>query len=41
LEESNIVSFALWSVITAIIIGVTGFSYKAYLRRNKNETTPS
>ena len=32
------VSFA---AITAIIIGVTGFTYKAYLRRNKNETTSS
>ncbi|MDH3618018.1 MAG: hypothetical protein OES14_04880 [Nitrosopumilus sp.] len=41
MEESNIVSFALWSVITAIIIGVTSLSYRAYRRRSKNETPAS
>jgi hypothetical protein len=41
MEEYNVVSFALWSVVTAIIMGVVGFSYKAYLRRNKNETSAS
>lgn len=41
MEEYNVVSFALWSVITAIIMGVVGFSYKSYLRRNKNETSAS
>ncbi|MDH3677481.1 MAG: hypothetical protein OEQ12_04180 [Nitrosopumilus sp.] len=41
MEEPNIVSFVAWSIITAIIMGITGFSYQAYLRRNKNETTSS
>ncbi|MFZ8937705.1 MAG: hypothetical protein ACO2Y5_05575 [Nitrosopumilaceae archaeon] len=41
MEESNIVSFVAWSVITAIIVGVTGLSYRAYLRRNKNANPTS
>ncbi|MFB5633525.1 MAG: hypothetical protein ACE5SV_01550 [Candidatus Nitrosomaritimum aestuariumsis] len=41
MEESNIVSFIAWSVITAIIMGIAGLSYRAYLRRNKNANPPS
>ncbi|MEK6865129.1 MAG: hypothetical protein AABX06_01470 [Thermoproteota archaeon] len=41
MAESDIASFVLWSVITAILMGITGFSYKSYNRRRKNEITPS
>ncbi|MGD2106176.1 MAG: hypothetical protein PVH93_01075 [Nitrosopumilaceae archaeon] len=41
MDDSNIVSFVAWSVITGIIMGVAGLSYRAYLRRHKNETSAS
>jgi len=41
LEYSHIVSFAIWCGVTAIIIGITSFSYKAFLGRKKNETSAS
>lgn len=39
--ESDLASFVLWSVLTAIVMGITGFSYKSYSRRIKNEITSS
>ncbi len=41
MEESPIVSFAAWCAMTSIIMGVTGFSYRSYLRRKKHEKSPS
>ncbi len=41
MAEYDIASFVLWSVITVIIMGITGLSYKSYNRRRKNEITPS
>ncbi|MGI0056607.1 MAG: hypothetical protein ACREAK_04445 [Nitrosarchaeum sp.] len=41
MAESNIVFFVFWSVITVIIMGITGFSYKSYTRRRKNEISSS
>ena len=38
MEESDLISFVFWSVITGIIVGVTGFSYKAYLRKKEGQT---
>ena len=40
MNESDVVSFLLWSLITAMLMGVTAFSYKAYLRR-RNGKIPS
>ncbi len=40
MAESDVASFALWSVITVIIMGLAAFSYKSYNKR-KNEITPS
>ncbi|EGP93390.1 hypothetical protein MY1_0627 [Nitrosarchaeum koreense MY1] len=34
--ESDIASFVIWSAVTAIIMGVTGFVYKSYILRRKN-----
>jgi len=39
--ESDVVYFIMWSAITAIIMGITGFSYRSFIRRRKNENTPS
>jgi hypothetical protein len=41
MAESDIASFVLWSVITVIIMGITGFSYKSYTNRRKKEITSS
>ncbi|MDX1441760.1 MAG: hypothetical protein R3237_04820 [Nitrosopumilaceae archaeon] len=41
MEESSVLSFALWAIITAIIMGVTGASYRAFMRRRKNEASSS
>jgi len=41
MAEFDIASFVLWSVITTIIMGITGFSYNSYTKRRKNEITPS
>ena len=37
MAEFDLVSFVTWSAITAILITVSGFSYRAY-RRRRNET---
>lgn len=39
--ETDLVSFVVWSAITAVIMTVAGLSYRAYLRRKKNETPPA
>ena len=41
MAESDLTSFVFWSILTVIVMGVTGFSYKSYARRRKNEITPS
>jgi len=41
MEESTIISFAAWCAITSMIMGIAGFSYRSYLRRNKHETSSS
>ncbi|HET9009027.1 MAG TPA: hypothetical protein VFN17_02775 [Nitrosarchaeum sp.] len=37
----SVAFFVLWSVITAMIMGITGFSYKSYIGRRKNEIPSS
>ena len=32
--EYDAVSFMLWSLVTAILMGTAAFSYRAYLRRS-------
>ncbi|WP_297472590.1 hypothetical protein [Nitrosopumilus sp.] len=41
MDESQIASFVMWSVITGIIMTITGLSYRAYLRAKKNEISSS
>ncbi|WP_256438668.1 hypothetical protein [Nitrosopumilus sp. K4] len=41
MAELEISSFLIWSVITAVIMGVTGISYRLYLRRKNNEISSS
>ena len=40
MTESDLASFAVWSAITIVLIAVSGYSYRAFLRR-KNDETPS
>jgi len=35
MEESELVSFFMWSVITGVVMLVTGISYRAYSKKNK------
>ncbi|PJB98018.1 MAG: hypothetical protein CO079_04265 [Nitrosopumilales archaeon CG_4_9_14_0_8_um_filter_34_10] len=35
MAESDVASFVFWSVITAIVMGVTGVAYKSYIMRRK------
>ncbi|MFB5605079.1 MAG: hypothetical protein ACE5R5_02560 [Nitrosarchaeum sp.] len=41
MSEFDASTFLLWSVLTGIIVGVTGFSYRSYLRRRKNDVPSS
>ena len=41
MDESGVGSFMIWSLVTAILMGVAAFSYKAYLRRRNGEVSPS
>jgi len=38
MEEFDLVPFAIWSAITGILIIISALSYRAYLKRRKNET---
>ena len=38
--EHEISSFIFWSVVTGIIIGISGLSYRVYLGRKNNEISP-
>ena len=39
MQESVISSFLLWSVVTGIVMIVTGLSYRVYMKK-KNQGTP-
>ncbi len=41
MAEPEVSAFIIWTVVTAIIMGVTGLSYRKYLRRRKNEISSS
>jgi len=41
MDESEILSFVMWSVVTGIIMIITGLSYRVYLRKKKHEISPS
>ncbi|AJW71198.1 hypothetical protein [Nitrosopumilus adriaticus] len=41
MDESQISSFVMWSVITGVVMVITGLSYRAYLRTKNNEIPPS
>jgi len=38
MDESEIGSFLMWSAITGIIMLVTGFSYRAYSKKNNRRS---
>ena len=38
MADSGFIPLVMWSIITGILILVSGLSYKAYLRRRKDET---
>ncbi|WP_428324436.1 hypothetical protein [Nitrosopumilus sp.] len=41
MDESEISSFVMWSGITAILMLVTGLSYRAYMRKRNHEISSS
>jgi len=41
MEESEIASFLMWSVVTGIVMIITGLSYRAYLRKKNHEISSS
>ncbi len=41
MDESVIGYFVFWSIITAVLMGVTAFGYKAYLRKGDDRKTIS
>jgi tryptophan-rich sensory protein len=40
MAESNLISFVIWSALTAMIAVVSGIVYQKYLRK-KNDKTPT
>ncbi len=41
MDESEISSFVMWSVVTGIVMIVTGLSYRVYLRKRNHEISSS
>jgi len=41
MDESEILYFVMWSGITAIMMLVTGLSYRAYMRKRNHEISSS
>ncbi|MEE8180919.1 MAG: hypothetical protein V3T67_03665 [Nitrosopumilaceae archaeon] len=41
MDESEISSFVMWSVVTGIIMIITGLSYRVYLRKKNHEISSS
>jgi heme/copper-type cytochrome/quinol oxidase subunit 2 len=37
MAESDLIPFTFWSILTGVIIVVSGLSYMAFLRRRKSE----
>jgi len=37
MEEIEIISFVMWSVVTGIVMLVSGFSYDVYLKKKKRQ----
>ena len=41
MDESTISSFVMWSVVTGIVMVITGLSYRAYSRKKNHEISSS
>ncbi|MFQ5475548.1 MAG: hypothetical protein ACE5DT_00780 [Nitrosopumilus sp.] len=41
MEEPEISSFVMWSIVTGIIMIVTGLTYRAYVRKKNHEISSS
>ena len=41
MADIDLISFAMWSGITAVLMVITGFVYKNYQRRNSKENFTS
>ena len=41
MDESEITSFLMWSVVTGIVMIITGLSYRMYLRKKNHEIASS
>ena len=37
MADTEVVPFVLWSGLTAVLMIITGFAYKAYQKRNSKE----
>jgi len=38
MDESELGSFVMWFAITGIVVLITGFSYRAFSKKNKNSS---
>lgn len=41
MNESDLIPFTMWAVISGLIISISALSYRAYMRKIKNETSTS
>ena len=41
MADTEVVPFVLWSGLTAVLMVITGFVYKAYQKRNSKEKLTS
>jgi hypothetical protein len=41
MDESELLSFIMWSAVTGIVMIVTGLSYKAYLGKKNDDISSS
>ena len=37
MADTNVIAFAMWSGITAVLMIITGLVYKSYQRKNSKE----
>jgi len=41
MAESNVISFVIWSALTAMIAVISGIVYQKYLRKKNDKTSAS
>ena len=41
MDDTSTSEFAIWCILTAALIAVTGLTYRAYTRKRRNEISSS